>query len=61
MAVKSRTLSVIGGDTYRGTHALEMAAPNGATIATLTINNKGSGIAGALVRASPSMPPVLAL
>ena len=29
--------AVIGGNTHRDTHALEMTAPNGATIATLTI------------------------
>jgi hypothetical protein len=40
--------AVIGGDTHRDTHALEMTAPNGATIATLTINNNASGFAEAL-------------
>ena len=35
--------AVIGGDTYRDTHALEMTAPNCATIATLTIPNNASG------------------
>lgn len=40
--------AVIGGDTHRDTHALEMTAPNGTTIATLTIENNASGFIGAL-------------
>ena len=31
--------AVIGGDTHRDTHALEMTAPTGATIATIAIDN----------------------
>lgn len=37
--------AVIGGDTHRDTHSLEMTAPNGTTIATLTIDNNASGFA----------------
>ncbi|MDF1903732.1 IS110 family transposase [Mycolicibacterium smegmatis] len=40
--------AVIGGDAHRDTHALEMTAPNGTTIATLTIENNASGFIGAL-------------
>ncbi|GAA4470771.1 IS110 family transposase [Rhodococcus olei] len=40
--------AVIGGDTHRDTHALEMTAPNGATIATLSIANNASGFADVL-------------
>ena len=40
--------AVIGGDTHRDTHALEMTAPTGATIATLTIPNDDAGFAEAL-------------
>lgn len=40
--------AVIGGDTHRDTHTLEMTAPNGATIATLTITNTASRFAEAL-------------
>ena len=35
--------AVIGGDTHRDTHALEMLAPNGATITTLAIANDDEG------------------
>lgn len=40
--------AVIGGDTHRDTHALEMTAPTGATIATIAIDNSESGFAEAL-------------
>jgi transposase len=40
--------AVIGGDTHRDTHALEMLAPNGATIATLAIDNDDDGFTGAI-------------
>src|SRR5690349_14068910 len=40
--------AVIGGDTHRDTHALEMTSPTGATIATLSISNDDSGFAEAL-------------
>ena len=35
--------AVIGGDTHRDTHALEMLAPNDATITTLAIDNDDGG------------------
>lgn len=40
--------AVIGGDTHRDTHALEMTAPTGATIATIAIDNNEGGFAEAL-------------
>jgi transposase len=40
--------AVIGGDTHRDTHALEMTAPTGATLATATIDNDEAGFAEAL-------------
>ncbi|MDQ2850587.1 MAG: hypothetical protein M3Y49_07605 [Actinomycetota bacterium] len=40
--------AVTGGDTHKDTHALEMTAPTGATIATLVIDNYEAGFATAL-------------
>ena len=40
--------AVVGGDTHRDTHALEMTAPTGVTIATLNISNDERGFADAL-------------
>jgi transposase len=40
--------AVIGGDTHRDTHALEMVAPSGATIAVLSIGNDEDGFAEAI-------------
>lgn len=40
--------AVIGGDTHRDTHALEMLAPNGASIATLAIGNDDDGFVDAI-------------
>jgi transposase len=40
--------AVIGGDTHRDTHALEMTAPTGVTIATLSVGNDERGFADAL-------------
>lgn len=40
--------AVIGGDTHRDTHALEMTTPTGATIATLVIGNSDEGFAEAI-------------
>jgi transposase len=40
--------AVIGGDTHRDSHALEMAAPTGATISTLEIGNDPTGFAEAV-------------
>jgi transposase len=41
--------AVIGGDTHRDTHTLEMVTPIGATIATLTIDNDDAGFAAVVV------------
>ena len=40
--------AIVGGDTHRDTHALEMTASTGATISTLEINNDEAGSADAL-------------
>lgn len=40
--------AVIGGDTHRDTHTLEMTTPVGATIATITISNDDAGFVEAL-------------
>jgi transposase len=40
--------AVVGGDTHRDTHTLEMVTPVGATIATLTIDNDDAGFARTL-------------
>jgi transposase len=40
--------AVVGGDTHRDTHALEMLAPSGATIAVLTVSNDDDGFAAAI-------------
>jgi transposase len=40
--------AVVGGDTHRDTHALEMVAPGGATIAVLSIANDEDGFAEAI-------------
>ena len=40
--------AVVGGDTHRDTHALEMLAPNGTAIATLAISNDDDGFAEAI-------------
>lgn len=40
--------AVVGGDTHRDTHALEMTASTGATISTLSIDNDDAGFACAL-------------
>jgi cellulase/cellobiase CelA1 len=40
--------AVIGGDTHRDTHALEVLAPNGATITTLAIDNDDGGFVDAI-------------
>ena len=46
--------AVIGGDTHRDTHALEMVAPNGTTIATQIIDNDDDGFVA--TSASTSWP-----
>lgn len=40
--------AVIGGDTHRDTHTLEMTSPTGATISVCTIANTAAGFAEAL-------------
>jgi transposase len=40
--------AVIGGDTHKDTHTLEMTSPTGAVIATTTINNTPAGYAEAI-------------
>ena len=40
--------AVVGGDTHRDTHTLEMVTPVGATISTLTIDNDDAGFVEAL-------------
>lgn len=40
--------AVVGGDTHRDTHTLEMVTPIGATITTLTVDNDDAGFAEAL-------------
>src|SRR6478735_2982205 len=37
--------AVVGGDTHRDTHTLELTAPTGATISTLTVANDEDGFA----------------
>jgi transposase len=41
--------AVVGGDMHRDTHAFELTAPSGATIATRMIGNDESGYAEAIV------------
>ena len=36
--------AVIGGDTHRDTHVLEITAPTGATISTIAIDNPPAGV-----------------
>ena len=48
--------AVIGGDTHRDSHALEMAAPNGATISTLAVSNDEIGFADAVVWIAENAP-----
>src|SRR3954447_10485494 len=40
--------AVVGGDTHRDSHALEIASPTGTPIATLEIDNDEPGFAQAL-------------
>lgn len=40
--------AVVGGDTHRVTHTLELTAPTGATISTLTIDNDEAGFASVI-------------
>ena len=40
--------AVVGGDTHRDTHTLEMLTPVGGSVATLTIDNNEAGFAAAI-------------
>jgi transposase len=40
--------AVVGGDTHKDSHALEMVAPSGARIAAVTISNDSDGFAHAI-------------
>jgi transposase len=40
--------AAVGGDTHRDIHALEMVAPNGATIATIEVTNDSDGFVAAI-------------
>src|SRR5829696_4981278 len=48
--------AVVGGDTHRDTHALELTAPSGATIATLMIGNDERGYAEAIAWVAEHAP-----
>jgi transposase len=49
MAMLAETVdAVIGGDTHRDTHALEMLTPTGVVISTTTISNDEAGFAAAV-------------
>jgi transposase len=40
--------AVVGGDTHKDSHTLEMLAPSGARIAAVTVSNDGDGFARAI-------------
>ena len=40
--------AVVGGDTHRDTHTLELVGPTGATIATVMVDNDDNGYAEVL-------------
>ena len=48
--------AVVGGDTHRDTHALEIANPTGTPIATLEIDNDEPGLAQAWPGSRPMLP-----
>jgi len=48
--------AVAGGGTHRDTHALEMLAPNGTTIAALAISNDDDGFAEAIAWIAGNVP-----
>jgi hypothetical protein len=48
--------AVVGGDTHRDTHAVELTAPSGATIATLMIGNDERGFAEAIAWVAKHAP-----
>jgi transposase len=48
--------AVVGGDTHRNAHALEMLAPNGTTIATTTVSNDDDGFADVIAWIAEHVP-----
>lgn len=57
MTILAETIdAVIGGDTHRDTHALEMCSPTGATLTTLEITNTNAGYVDALAWADQHAP-----
>jgi len=48
--------AVVGGDTHKDTHTLEMVAGSGARIATITIGNDAAGYAAALGWITEQLP-----
>jgi transposase len=57
MTILAETIdAVIGGDTHRDTHALEMCTSTGATISTLEIGNTDAGFARMLAWANEYAP-----
>lgn len=57
MTILAETVdAVIGGDTHKDTHTLEMCSPTGATISTLDITNTQSGFDEALAWVDKNAP-----
>ena len=48
--------AVIGADTHRDTHTLEMCTPSGATLATITVANTDTGFTDALTWVAEHAP-----
>jgi transposase len=48
--------AVIGGDTHRDSHTLELVAPSGVTLATLTVGNDEAGYAEVLAWIGEHLP-----
>lgn len=48
--------AVVGGDTHRDTHTLEMVAPNGVTLASSQVRNDDGGYADALAWIAENAP-----
>jgi transposase len=48
--------AVVGGDTHKDTHTLEMVAPNGVTLATITVGNDEAGYADAIAWIAEQSP-----
>jgi hypothetical protein len=57
MTILAETVdAIIGGDTHRDTHSLEMCSPTGATITTVDIANTDGGFADALAWVNQHAP-----